>query len=525
VNFAYECNDPAACAGGNLLTINGTAVSSNSNNPLLGYSYTGINLTFDVNGNSTSALNLNYEDVGQVTLRVQKTITGVNLVGKTNAFVVKPDHFAVDVCKFATAGDCVLGTVATPTDGTGSILAISGTNAATQAGTAFKATVRSMSANNNVTPSFGTAGSVSGSNATEDVTLTHTCVAPFISPAVTCAGGATASSLAGTKLFKRNTFANGVKTVSDLTWDDVGVITLTANKTAGQFMGVASAATGVSANAGRFRPDHFNTAVTQVTGVPMACPDGSCPATFNGIVYSGQPFSVTVTAKNANDAPTANYSAPSGFAKTTTLTPYGALGTATAPSGAGDLGVASVTAFAAGTLTESTEKYTFTTTPTSPTNIYINASDGEANSRRTTNPTTTSIEGGVRVVSGRINIPNMYGSERLPLPLTATVQYYNSGTNWVTSLTDSVTSFNTNLSTASGNLVATVKTGLASGITVVTPGAATVAAGVRTFILAAPLVSGSVELSLNAPTYLPNAASRATFGIFKSPLIYRRENY
>jgi MSHA biogenesis protein MshQ len=200
------------------------------------------------------------------------------------------------------------------------------------------------------------------------------------------------------------------------------------------------------------------------------------------------------------------------------------LGAATAVSGAGTLGVASVTAFTAGTLTESTEKYTFTTTPTTPTNIYINASDGEASSRRTSNPTSTSLEGGVRVVSGRINIPNMYGSERLQLPLTATVQYYN-GTNWVNSLTDSVTSFNTSLSTAGGNLVATLKTGLASGITVVSPGTAAVVAGVRTFILAAPLVSGSVDLSLNAPTYLPSAASRATFGIYKSPLIYRRENY
>jgi hypothetical protein len=525
VNFAYECNDPVSCAAGNLLTVNSTPIQSNNNDPLLGYSYTSINLAFDGNGNSTTPLNLSYEDVGQVSLRVQKTVSSANLVGKTNAFIVKPDHFAVDVCNFATAGNCVLGTVATPTNGTGSILAISGTNAATQAGTAFKATVRSMSANNNVTLSFGTAGSVSGSNANEAVALTHNCVAPIISPATSCAGGTGTASLAGTKLSKRNTFTGGVKTVSDLTWDDVGVITLAANKTADLFMGAASAATGTSANAGRFRPDHFNTVVAQVSGVPMACPDGLCPATYNGIVYSGQPFSVMVTAKNANDATTANYSAPSGFAKTTTLTPYGALGTATAPSGAGNLGVASVTAFAAGTLTESTEKYTFTTAPTTPTNIYINASDGEASSRRTTNPTTTSIEGGVRVVSGRINIPNMYGSERLQLPLTATVQYYNSGTNWVTSLTDSVTSFNTNLSTAGGNLVATVKTGLASGITVVTPGTAAVVAGVRTFILAAPLVSGSVELSLNAPTYLPNAASRATFGIFKSPLIYRRENY
>lgn len=132
---------------------------------------------------------------------------------------------------------------------------------------------------------------------------------------------------------------------------------------------------------------------------------------------------------------------------------------------------------------------------------------------------------------GRIWIPNAYGSERLPLPLLATVQFYD-GANWVTSTTDNATVFNTNLSTAGGHLVATVKTGLASGISVASPGSSTVVAGVRTITLSAPGVSGSVELSLNAPsyllnppTYVSNTPARATFGIFKSPLIYRRENY
>jgi hypothetical protein len=125
---------------------------------------------------------------------------------------------------------------------------------------------------------------------------------------------------------------------------------------------------------------------------------------------------------------------------------------------------------------------------------------------------------------GRIWIPNAYGSERLPLPLIATVQFYD-GTNWVTSTTDNVTAFNTNLFAAGGNLLTTVKAGLASGVSVTSPGSAAVAAGLRTITLSAPGVRGSVELSLNAPSYLPNTPARATFGIFKSPLIYRRENY
>jgi MSHA biogenesis protein MshQ len=111
------------------------------------------------------------------------------------------------------------------------------------------------------------------------------------------------------------------------------------------------------------------------------------------------------------------------------------------------------------------------------------------------------------------------------------VQYYN-GTIWVTHTIDNFTAFNTRLTTAGGNLIATVKSGLASGITVTSPGTSAVASGVRTITLAAPGVGGSVELSLNAPSYLldppsfvSNTPARATFGIYKSPLIYRRENY
>jgi MSHA biogenesis protein MshQ len=133
---------------------------------------------------------------------------------------------------------------------------------------------------------------------------------------------------------------------------------------------------------------------------------------------------------------------------------------------------------------------------------------------------------------GRIRIPNSYGSERLPLPMAATAQFYN-GTSWVTNTIDNFTAFNTNLSPA-GNLVATVRPGSGSGfsIAVTSPGISSVAAGMRTITLSAPGVSGRADVSLNAPTYLlnppsyvSNTSALATFGIYKSPLIYRRENY
>lgn len=284
---------------------------------------------------------------------------------------------------------------------------------------------------------------------------------------------------------------------------------------------------------GRFIPDHFDTAMVQVSGVPITCPTGlTCPVLFNGAVYSGQSFTVSTTARNLSGNTTQNYSGGTGYSKAVTLLAFAGLGSTTALSGAsaGTLSgnTLAATGFTNGVGTLSAVAYGFTSSPGSPTDMYFRAledtgGDG-VSSLRATNPTTTSVEGGVKVVQGRIRIPNAYGSERLALPMTATVQYFN-GNFWVTSLTDSVTTFNTKLSTAGGNLIATVIKGPLTGVTLISPGSAAVSAGVRTFTLAAPLASGSVNLQLNAPVYLPNAGARATFGIFRSPLIYSRENY
>jgi MSHA biogenesis protein MshQ len=251
----------------------------------------------------------------------------------------------------------------------------------------------------------------------------------------------------------------------------------------------------------------------------------SCPT--GAMVYSGQAFGALVNARNLAGTTTQNYNGK--FSKTVTLSAAASRGgaaiAATAPGGT-LTGSALDTSFTNGSNAASLAApvFAFATAPTLPTGVFVRATDpdGVVSLR---SPATASVEGGVKVVSGRIRIPNAYGSERLALPMTATVQYYNAAANWVTSLTDNVTTFNTNLSTAGGNLVATVIQGPITGVTVTSPGSGAVTAGVRPFSLAAPLVGGSVALQLNAPLYLPNANARATFGAFRSPLIYRRENY
>lgn len=525
VNFAYECNDPTTCDAGNNLKVNGMAVAGNNDcggllSCLGGLSYTGVSLNFDAGGNAvvdaaavpTVPVAFAFEDVGAVTLHVgAKTLTKGQLTKTSSGkFTVRPHHFAVDVCTAATAGDCPVGTAATATDGTGGVLA--------KAGAAFKTTVRAMSGNNNVTPSYDTAGSANGgtSHTTETVALTHTLIAP---------AGGDAGALGGTKSFSRNTFTSGIKTISDLTWSEVGVLKITANATdAGgvvanaKFMGAAHATTGTSNNAGRFIPDHFDTVATG----PMACaPNAGCVSPVTTMAYSGQPFNVTVRAKkgggthvsgDANEI-TTNYKG--SFAHDVTL--------GTAATG-GSLNVVTITgaSFNSGTASDATPKFTFTsaTPPSAPTDVLISASDADV-------ATSSAHEGGLKVVSGRIKIGNAYGSELIPLTVPVNVQYYD-GTLWRNSTTDSTTQIDTTL----GNNI--VRSGALTGLNTVSGGVKTVQNGVlRNFQMAAPRAKGKAILSAasvggDLDFLLPNSVSgEVTFGIYaaKQPFIYLRESY
>lgn len=291
---------------------------------------------------------------------------------------------------------------------------------------------------------------------------------------------------------------------------------------------------------GRFIPDHFDTTVVQ-TGtspavVPMACPTGApsltCPSNASGAsgaVYSGQPFTVQVSAKNLSGATTANYQQQ--FAKGVTLSAVASSGGAaiatTAPGGTLSLSRATAaTDFASGVNTVALAQpvFTFTTAPTAPSNVYIRAMDTDSVSSLRVS-SASSIEGGVKVVSGRIQIPNVYGSELLALPMTATVQYYNE--TWLTSLTDQMTPF----------LITSVKSSLVKGplalanlnVAVVTDTPCTAALfckGTKKITLSnSAHTPGSVNVSLTAPGYLPSLPGLATFGVYRSALIYRRENF
>lgn len=284
---------------------------------------------------------------------------------------------------------------------------------------------------------------------------------------------------------------------------------------------------------GRFVPDHFDTIV--MGGMP--CPTGlTCPAQFNGIIYSAQPFVTQVIARNLGGGATENYSG--AYAHDVVLTAWDAKGGTTTqnPPAAtpGTLSNNSVSAalFVAGAATLSTPTYTLpnaypsATAPPGPTDIYLRATDTEGVTSLRATPA-DSIEGGIKVLSGRFVVLNVYGSELLPLLVGGKAQYFN-GTSWVTSSKDSASKIiapaNIQFSNYKGNLSsisvvgAPVTTTLNSGVCPAIGGC---------FRLAAPGAgnNGSVDIKLISPLWLPSNTARATFGIYKTPIIYMRENY
>ena len=469
VSFAYECINPSTCHTSDLMTVNGGSGSTtiSRNNSGSVTSYASVSLTFDANGNAP--FTFNYADVGQTRLYATKAASGALLTalsGSTNAFVTAPYDFAV-----AASGPYV-------------------------AGSAFSATVTARTASGATTPNFGKEATAAG------VAMTHTLTGPV--------GGA-AGSLSGSVGSFGGTTA-GVGTGSNLIFTEVGDISLIATNT--NYLGSGLNATGSGA-AGPFKPAYFDTAVTPGT---------------NTFTYSGQPFTVTVTAKNALGATTVNYAG--SYARDVTLSDANA-GT----NNSGTLGTfananipaASFTIAAAGVASVSTIAYTFTSRATAPLTLAMRAVDTDSVS------SSGHTEGTNEIRSGRVRMANAYGSERLVLPVMAQAEYYTAA-GWILNTADTGAS----------------ATPLAAAPTVVVTGGITTAAncppptacttssrfsgGLLDLRMTAPNAAGYADITLNVPTWLEypwrsataeDPVSRATFGIYKgnNKIIYRRERY
>lgn len=505
VAFSCAYNNPTT--GTLSVRVNGSSCSPGG---------TAVNLAFDATG--TASTTFQYADVGKIDMTATHTgsgtSAGLTMVGN-DSFVAAPKDFAFS----------------------------SITAAPIKAGTAFSATVTARNNSGVATPNFGKEASA------ESVTLTHTKYAPT-------GTGASSGLLSGNV----GTFTAGAATATNLTWSEVGTIDLTATlapksgstgylNTGSGF--VPTGTTGTSGAVGRFIPDHFDTVVTQ------GCSAGSYS-------YASQPFTVQITAMNGATIPTktVNYDGTTAltpsFAKAHTLSDGNAL---TVGSFSGSTATVNVSAFGLGVATVATPSYAFTSRQTVPSVVKVRTVDADAvSSLRAV--AASSVEGTTTVRSGRARLLNAYGSEQLDLPMSLRTEYWNAaGTGWVQNTEDNCTG-NTLLGAANAvsvslspaTLTCVIDTGnpgrsgagcSATGAT--TPvdkqfrtglamvvGAQSQLKGDMNLWLNKPGTPGTVTVTANVPTWLEypwvattvaDPSARATFGTFKSPLIYRRENY
>lgn len=160
---------------------------------------------------------------------------------------------------------------------------------------------------------------------------------------------------------------------------------------------------------------------------------------------------------------------------------------------------------------------------------------------------TTQETNTTRIRHGQLRLSNAYGSELLKLPVPLEARYWN-GTSYVTHAQDSCTTLNLSsisMSGYTGNLSAcetqisptstqTLSAGKVpgEGLVLSRPGQGNSGSVLLTLNVGA-LASGntcvtsstSAATAAQRPWFGSNPAARATFGVYKSPLIYLRENY
>lgn len=545
------------------------------------------------NGRKTLSTAINLPNAySKLRCRVRDSNLSPTLYGcSSDTFAVRPLQFTVSSSN-ANADAAGTNTSATPT---------------TKAGAAFNLTANTSTVGYNGTPSVNTANAAAHTGAIQTGTVVGTFGAASAATGNGAAGASFTYTEAGYFRFNANGVIDSTFTAVDSATADC-VVGSSTNTAAGGKYG-CNVGNAVSPYFGRFIPDHFDTVAS-----------AGCSA----FTYSGQPFAVSVTAKNSAGATTQNYDGTSGsaFAKNTTLSPVTASGgsaiapatgtlssgTATAASfrrgTTGILGTVAVsngsvtvtgtgTAFSTQlapggviclnsvcytiasvgsntTLTLSTpytgatasglgmqpgQTFTFANRQTPPLGVFVRAIDSESVSSLRT-PAGSSVEGGTTVRSGRVRLNNAYGSERLTtgLPIPVTIEYYDTATaaGWRTG-TDTCTALAASqfaytysgtpfaacrtagtLSGTNPNLTLTLAqpvgatpgwTDLVLNLGAVASGNTCTTANAETGFSGAATTANAPWLQHNWTGTVGNPAARATFGVFKSPLIYRRENY
>lgn len=477
------------------ISVNGTAISTVAGSPTM------LMLNF-INGLST--FNLNYTDVGQITLDITDTVTSTRGNGQ---FVAYPAGF-------------VLSGIQRTSDGLANPGAANAAGARfIQAGENFSVTVRATNSLGNTTPNFGR------ESAPEGVLLSTTVLAdPDLSnnPAVTGAFGA---------------FSNGVASGTAFSWNEVGIFTLTPRLQSGNYLSTGVNVTGTtSGNVGRFYAHHFG--LTPNTNPLLNRADTGCTTCL--FSYMGERFNAqfSLSAQALDNSITQNYQgayAKLNLAAAGNPLGFGAVDGGTYLSARLAIAASASGSFNLGTALNIVAPLSFSrgAAPDGPYNalrIGIAPVDTDGAGMGSFDlDTDTALAGndhaflGMTAVRyGRMRLANAHGSELLQLPIAMTTQYWN-GSGYITNRDD-----NNTLLAATDISFNNYKLNLNAGETTVSGMPPPFVNGLSQIILSRPGAgnSGSVDLQTTAPSYLPSTTTRATFGIYKGgPLIYQRENY
>ena len=488
-----------------------------------------VNLAF--NGQGVATATMSYADVGKVNLAATYTGSantgdaGLSMTGNADVIVV-PKRF-------------VFGAIATPQRAG---LAV------TPVAPATTISVSALNALGVVTPNFGKEATA------QTVQLGHAIVAPLFSDRLD-------PKVAGSLTFNNG---NGIGTAANMSWPEAGTIQFTASLptylgwTLPPVNGIPQPlATGNSADV-QFIPHHFATAVTGTVPMrcvaPLTCVGAQPGQTVGNFVYSRQAFGLRVTAQNASNATTINFdgqdkSLPANVALQaydaatgkTALPPADPAGSQLTDGTAAQTVVSGIAAsnFKGG-VADTVIAYRFPGAYAVPAGAVALAPPTDVLFRATTTypgetvvtsaPSASGTEGQLTVLTGRMMVPNSYGSERLPIRLPVQVQYWNG--RWVSNASDSVTTFTrANVVLANCRKMLTSGGGACNGAAKVQDGSYTFVAGFLPspngrLMLLAPGVPGSVDVSVPGLSYLPSTVGTVVFGVLRSgPVIYLREMY
>ena len=414
--FYYSCLDPNSCIVGQDLTINDVSISNNSSSPTtVSLTYTSGSSTFDVN----------FEDVGQVQLFANVTVTASAAADASGSW----DTNTTFVSKPATLSLSVAGNSGTEGSGTGF----------TPAGTDFTITIDAKNSDNANTPNFGQ----------ESTPVVPTLSWSWVYPAT---ASLTDSDLSRTT-YSTNGTVDGSGTITG-NFPKVGTIAINAAIPGNDYLTAGDILNRPSLNVGRFYPNAFE--LTNNAGATPSVLDACSSSSFTYFDESAIDIDYKITAKNALGDAISNYDAASGYGVATVSigvesTADDGVNLASRLSGA-------TSSWSSGVYSVDSSSSRFASSGSSPNaellaNVGVIISDsldglnlasldfdpgraGDCNGSCTGKILPSSL----RLRHGRLRLAGASGPETVALPAPLEAQYYN-GSGWVRNTLDDCTSF------------------------------------------------------------------------------------